>query len=85
MSETRARVERSIHAALQTVLREPVEIDSHTDLATDVGLDSLQVMNMTMEIEDELDVSIPVEVLGDVRTVDDLARRIMNLMAEQSS
>lgn len=85
MSETRARVDRAIHDALQTVLHEPVEVDSQTDLTTEVGLDSLQVMNMTMEIEDELDVSIPVDVLGDVRTVDDLARRIMKLMAEQSS
>lgn len=49
---------------------EPVSTD--TDLVADLGLDSVQVLEMCTVLEDELDVSIPVNRLGDVRTVGQL-------------
>jgi len=43
-----------------------------TDLLTDLNLDSVQVLEMCTAIEDELDVSIPVNRLADVRTAGQL-------------
>jgi acyl carrier protein len=47
-----------------------------TELVADLGLDSVQVMELLLELEDEFDVSIPLNVLPDVRTVNDLCGQI---------
>ena len=60
-----------------------VEIDEDTDLIGDLNLDSLQVMNLLLEIEDRFDVSVPVSILPDVKTVRDLATQIENLVRER--
>ena len=59
-----------------------VEIGEDTDLLADLSLDSLQVMNLLLHIEDRLDISIPVNILPDVRTVKDLALQIEHLTRE---
>lgn len=73
MQNERARVQQAIVDGLRTVTSKPVEgIDADTDLVSDLALDSLQVMNLMMEIEDQLDITIATEVLGDLRRVRDL-------------
>jgi acyl carrier protein len=52
-----------------------------TDLVADLGLDSLQVMELLMEMEDAFDISIPVNVMADVRTVGELAGAVQVLIA----
>jgi len=56
-----------------------VEIGEDTELLGDLNLDSLQVMNLLLYIEDRFDISIPVSILPDVRTVKDLALQVENL------
>jgi acyl carrier protein len=50
-----------------------------TVIVDDLGLDSLAVLDFVMEIEDKLDVSVPLDWLTDIRTVDDLARCLTEL------
>ncbi len=50
-------------------------------ITDDLGLDSLALMNFVMEIEDELDVSVPLDRLANIRTIDDLARCLVELKA----
>ena len=75
-----------ILAALQTELTSltqgRIEIRESTDLLGDLNLDSLQIMNLLLEIEDRFDISIPVSILPDVKTVKDLALQIENQMRE---
>ena len=59
-----------------------VEITEQTDLLGDLELDSLQVMNLLLHVEDRFDISIPVSILPDVRTVKDLALQIETLARE---
>ena len=59
-----------------------VEITEDTELLGDLNLDSLQVMNLLLHVEDRFDISIPVNILPDVKTVKDLALRIENLARE---
>lgn len=59
------------------------DIGQDTDLLADLNLDSLQVMNLLLQIEDHFDISIPVNILSDVRTVKDLAMQIERLTARQ--
>ena len=53
------------------------------DLLGDLDLDSLRVMNLLLQVEDRFDISIPVSVLPDVKTVKDLALQIENLVRER--
>ena len=70
------RVDRAIRNAIETALPQISEIDFDAALTSDVGLDSVQVMDLAMEIEDELDISVPVEVLAEVQTLNQLAARL---------
>ena len=69
-----------ICAELATLTQGRVEVGEDTDLLGDLGLDSLQVMNLMLEIEDRFDISIPVNILPDVKTVRDLAMQIDTLL-----
>jgi acyl carrier protein len=71
-----------LSAELATLKQGSVEITEDTDLLGHLGLDSLQVMNLLLRIEDRFDISIPVSILPDVKTVKDLALQIENLARE---
>jgi acyl carrier protein len=69
--------------ALSTLKQREVDITEDTDLLGDLGLDSLQVMNLLLHVEDRFDISIPVNILPDVKTVKDLALQIETLARER--
>ncbi len=50
-----------------------------TELIGDLGLDSMKVMQLLLETEERFDISIPLNVVTDVRTVKDFARKIEHL------
>lgn len=64
---------------LATCTQGRIEIGEDTDLLSDLNLDSLQVMNLLLHIEDRFDISIPVSILAGVKTVKDLALQIEKL------
>lgn len=55
-------------------------INPNTDLAQDLGMESIKVMDMLMELEDEFDISININILMDVSTPAQLARAILKQM-----
>ena len=85
MTDTASTVEKAVRAALASVRPDAAGIDGATDLTSELGLDSLQVMDMVMEIEDLLDVSVPVETLADARTLDQLCAGIVRLKERKSA
>lgn len=74
------RVDQAIRNAVETALPQIKGIDFDAALTSDIGLDSVQIMDLVMEIEDELDVSVPVEVLAEVQTLNQLAARLRPLV-----
>ena len=50
-----------------------IEVTRLTNLTSDLTLDSFQIMEFLMEIEDALDVAVDMNTLSDVHTVADLA------------
>lgn len=68
-----------INEALRPYAGEEKDLNENTELVADLGLDSVQVMQLLLEIEDRLDVSIPLNILPDVRTVKDLALQLQKL------
>ena len=63
----------------------PVDRIRESDaLEADLGCDSLDVVEITMEIEEEFDVSIPDEYGEKVRTVGDMADGVLQLLGQSS-
>ena len=60
----------------------PIQLGEETDLIDEVGLDSMKVMDLVMQIEDHFDISVPLNILPDVRTLGDLARQLQKLLPD---
>ncbi|MGE5255529.1 MAG: acyl carrier protein, partial [Hyphomicrobiales bacterium] len=43
------------------------EVREDTDLVSDLEFDSLKVMNLVEQVEDRFDVSVPLNILTDIR------------------
>jgi len=71
-------------AILKPFVPQGQAINEDTDLVADLGLDSLKVMKIIESVEDRFDISIPLNVLPDVRTVKDFALQIHRLDGEGS-
>ncbi len=65
--------------ARETLNKSDFTIDPEGSLVDQLDLDSIKVLNLIMEVEDEFDVSIPINLLVDVQTVRQLAEMIENL------
>lgn len=48
-------------------------------IQNDLGLDSLGVMEVIADVEDRFSVSIPNDALGDIATVEDIAKALVKL------
>jgi len=64
---------------LKPLVPDGLEITSETALVADLGLDSLKVMKILESLEDSFDISIPINILSDVRTVRDLELQIQKI------
>jgi acyl carrier protein len=80
-------------AGYETLLRELLVIlrpfakpgqtlQEETDLMADLGLDSLRVMKLVVEVEDRFDISIPINMLPNIRTIKDFAEQLEQLVGE---
>jgi acyl carrier protein len=57
-------------------------IERTSDLADDLRLDSLAVMDLMMELEERFDITIPLNAVPEIRTVGDLSDFVAKQMAE---
>jgi acyl carrier protein len=71
-----------IFAILRPLAKNGLEITADTDLVDDLSLDSLEVMEVMLEIEDTYDISVPINILSDIRTVGDVVLQVKKLLAE---
>lgn len=58
-----------------------VTLSKQTDIAADLNIDSVSVMDFVMEVEDEFDIDIPLNVLGDTRTLAELQNVVEGLIS----
>jgi acyl carrier protein len=49
-----------------------VKLQPNTDISADLNIDSVSVMDFVMEVEDHFDIDIPLNVLSETRTLNDL-------------
>ena len=77
---TEAPTEGSILAEIINALlpfkKSDAAITAETDIARDLKLDSLAVMDLLMVLEDKFDVSIPLNMVAEITTVGQLAKAV---------
>lgn len=61
---------------LERIAGSGVKIQADTNLVDQFALDSVKILDLIMEIEDEFDISIPLNLMADVQQVGDLARMV---------
>ena len=57
----------------------PATLTAETDLTRDVHIDSAAILEIVFQLEETFDVNVPINRLGDVRTVRELARLVAEL------
>lgn len=67
-----------IATALVPFKKSEIEITAATDIARDLNMDSLAVMDLLMELEDKFDVSIPLNMVPEISTVGQLAQTVID-------
>jgi acyl carrier protein len=73
-----------LYDILKPFTAEGVELNEETDLISDLGLDSMNVIKLLLMVEDSFDISIPLNILPDVRTIKDFAEQVHQLPLEGS-
>lgn len=68
---------------IKNILAEQLDADAEemtmeTNIAKDLGADSLDVVELLMSIEDEFEVEIPDEEIENIKTIGELTEYIQN-------
>lgn len=83
MTKTPENIRHTIVSALRAQLQRPAEISGSTNIVRDLGLDSLAIMNFILELEDEFDISMPLDRIAGIETVDDLAGVVESILKQR--
>jgi acyl carrier protein len=59
------------------------QITPETDLINELAIDSVKLLNLIKEVEDEFDISVPLNALTDVQTVHELATLIHRIKSAE--
>ena len=70
-----------MYSVLEGHTKSGIVLSETTELVADIGLSSLEVMEFVEKIEDQFEISIPLNILPDVNTVGDFARKLRELDA----
>jgi acyl carrier protein len=73
-------IEAGVIDVLKSVSRRPIQPTLASDLVTDLGFDSLQVLEVIAELEDRFDVSIPLNDVPAARTVAQVVAQVTSLV-----
>lgn len=58
------------------------EIQANSHIADDLGADSLDVVELVMQLEDEFDIEVPDEAAESIRTIADVERYVAEHVAQ---
>ena len=69
---TREEIYATLCRLLQPFNSNDVELSPGTEISADLSIDSVAVMDFVMEVEDHFEIDIPLNVLSETRTMDEL-------------
>lgn len=80
--QSKGEILDQLYELVRPYTEKPIQLREDTDLIEEVGLDSMKVMDLVMQIEDHFDISVPLNILPDVRSIGDLAQKLQNLLQQ---
>ena len=80
MPQPASTIEEGVIDVLKVVSRRPIEPTLASELVTDLGFDSLQVLEVIAELEDRFDISIPLNDIPATRTVGQVVSQVAALV-----
>jgi acyl carrier protein len=75
-------LQKELFQILKPFVPQGREIHTDTDLVADLDLDSMKVMDIVADVEDAFDISVPLNILPDIRTIGDFTNQIQKLLEE---
>lgn len=75
---------RRICSLLDPLNRKAIKLTRDTDLIADLEVDSVSVLDIVMDIEDNYDISIPVNTISEIRTIGELVDAIHAIKKQQA-
>lgn len=84
MNDRANQIEQQLEQLLARHLGNPAELNSETHLARDLGLESVQVMEFVVDVEDHYDLSIDLKSLADVHTMGDMTAVVLRVLQGQA-
>lgn len=81
MENTIDGIREMIFDTLRSSLQKLVDLSDQTNIVNDLGLDSVAVMDFVMEIEDRLNISVPLDRIAEIETLGDLVFTVRDLKA----
>ena len=80
--QNREDILNQLYELVRPYSKKSIELGEETGLIDDVGLDSMKIMDLVMHIEDHFDISVPLNILPDVRTIGDFAGQLQKLLKD---
>ena len=77
-------LQKQLCQILKPFIPDGFKLHAETDLVADLDLDSMKVMDIVADVEDHFDISIPLNILPDVRTIGDFALQLQTLLKEEA-
>ncbi len=74
------RIEAEILTVLARKVPAGIQVSAETRIVRGLGLDSVAILDVIMDLEDRFDISIPLDRIAEVETVAELSRVIESLM-----
>lgn len=79
MNPDRSAIVERVSAILKTHAKADIEISENVRIAADLAIDSVEMFDLVMEIEDAYDISFPIEQASAIDTVGSLVDAISRL------
>jgi len=78
--QSKEQILDQLYELIQPYSEQSIVLSEQTRIMDDVGLDSMKVMELVMQIEDHFDVSVPLNILPDVTTIGEFAIHLETLL-----
>ena len=80
MAHTRDTILPKLMELIEPVNRKGIPLEADTSFAIDLELDSLTVMDLVANIEDEYDIILPMNLLPELETIGQLADAVTKIV-----
>lgn len=79
MKYSKQAIYEKVCTLLEPFNKKGLTLNEETDISSDLEIDSVAVLDFIMEVEDEYDVSFPMNRISEIRTIGELVAAIEEL------